>query len=110
MSSSATQSAANRFRFLAEAAAWRYRPQGALVRRRVREKLLRDPVCRWLLASARLPAEGLLLDLGCGEGAVLALLACAQSLGRPGDGKRGPGARLLGIEADPVDFLRQQQL
>jgi SAM-dependent methyltransferase len=98
MSSSATQTAANRYRFLAEAVAWRYRPQGFAVRRYVQEKLLRDPFYRGLFSAGRLPAEGVVLDLGCGRGIFLSLVASAQAQGLIGGGKRGVSARLVGIE------------
>lgn len=101
MSSSATQTAANRFRFLAEAVAWRYRAQGFAVPRLVRQTLLRDPFYRGLFAANRLPAEGLALDLGCGRGVFLGFLACAQTLGMAGGGKRGANSRLVGIERRP---------
>jgi len=101
MSSSETQTAANRFRFLAEAVAWRYRPQGFAVRQLVRQKLSQDPFYRGLFAAGHLPAEGLVLDVGCGRGVFLALVACAQSLGMAGGGKRGADSRLVGIELRP---------
>jgi SAM-dependent methyltransferase len=95
-----TQTAANRFRFLAEAAAWRYRAQGFAVRWRVRETLSRDPFYRSLFAAGRLPIEGTVLDLGCGRGAFLALLASAQALGMAEAGRRAE-TRLAGIEPRP---------
>lgn len=97
MSSSETQTAANRFRFLAEAAAWRYRAQGFAVRLAVRKALLRDPFYRELLAPGRLPPEGLVLELGCGRGVLLALLACA-----PLSGPAGARRRLMGVEPRPA--------
>ncbi len=100
MSTSETHAAANRFRFLAEAVAWRYRAQGFAVRRAVHQQLLRDPVYRELFAANRLPMEGLVLDLGCGRGVFLALAACAQNLGM-GDGKRGAKPSLMGVEPRP---------
>lgn len=96
------QSAARRFRFLAEAAAWRYRAQGHAVRWAVLGRLLGDPFYREWLAATPPPAEGLLLDVGCGRGVGLALWASAQALGMAGGGKRGEEAlRLAGIEARP---------
>jgi len=101
MSASETHTAANRFRFLAEAVAWRYRAQGFVVRWRVHKKLLRDPLYRELVAAGRLPTEGLVLDLGCGRGVFLALLVGAQALGMGGGGKRGAKLSLMGIEPRP---------
>ncbi|MFM8330196.1 MAG: class I SAM-dependent methyltransferase [Candidatus Methylumidiphilus sp.] len=101
MSSNETQTAANRFRFLAEAAAWRYRPQGFAVRWLAQQKLARDPFYRELLAGNCLPSAGTLLDVGCGRGILLAWLVCAQTVGMAGGSKRLENIRLLGIEADP---------
>lgn len=100
MPASETQTAANRFRFLVEAAVWRYRAQGFAVRRAVRRMLLGDPFYRELLAAGRLPREGLLLDLGCGRGALLALLSSEQSVGNGRGGRHT--LSLLGIEPDPA--------
>ena len=102
MSSSATQTAINRFRFLVESVVWRYHSQGLTVRRRVQEKLLHDPLYRGLFMANRLPAEGLVLDLGCGQGVFLGLVASAQSQRLTGVGKRRKDSRLVGIELDPV--------
>jgi SAM-dependent methyltransferase len=99
LSSAETQTAANRFRFLAEAAAWRYRAQGFWIQRAVRKELLREPFYRELLAAGRLPQEGLLLDLGCGRGILLALLACVYS-GAVGTSELRTKLRLSGIEQD----------
>jgi len=101
MSSPETQASDNRFRFLADAVAWRYRTQGIAIRWQVRAKLLRDPFYRTLAASDWLPKEGRILDLGCGRGELLALAASARSLGMAQDRKRGPQPSLTGIEACP---------
>ncbi len=103
MSSADTQAALNRFRFLAEAVAWRYRAQGCVVHWRVRQSLLHDPFFRELVAANRLPPEGVLLDIGCGRGVFLALLACAQGLGMVEGGKRGTTMRLIGLESRRED-------
>jgi len=83
MSASETHTAANRFRFLAEAVAWRYRAQGFAVRWRVHKKLLRDPLYRELVAAGRLPTEGLCWTW-VAAGVFLALVVCAQTLGMGG--------------------------
>lgn len=101
MSSPETQASHNRYLFLADAVAWRYRAQGFAVRRQVRAKLLRDPFYRALLLSNRLPADGSVLDLGCGRGIFLAFVASARALGMAGDGKRGSPPCLTGIESRP---------
>lgn len=102
MSSSSTQTAANQFRFLADAVAWRYRPQGWAVCWQVRRRLLHDPFYRQLLAHSHLLSTGIVLDLGCGRGVLLALIASAQTLGMAGLGRRTQTAHLIGIEAAPV--------
>jgi uncharacterized protein (DUF2062 family) len=72
-----------------------------------RAKLRGDPVYRAVLASGWLPSRGVLLDVGCGPGLLLALVAEAVAAGREGrwppDGL--PAAptdlRLHGIELRP---------
>ncbi len=97
------QNVTDRFRFLVEATAWLYRPQGLWVRLQVRDKLLRDPFYRGLLATGRLPTEGVAIHFGCGRGVLLALWARALALGMIGGGKRGSATRLMGIEINPVE-------
>ncbi len=101
MSTIDKQTIAKRFRFLCEAAAWRYRAQGIFVHRQVREQLERDPFYRDLLASNRLPLEGNIVALGCGRGILLALLASALGLGMVEGAKRGRKPRLVGMESRP---------
>ncbi|HXV74800.1 MAG TPA: DUF2062 domain-containing protein [Candidatus Polarisedimenticolaceae bacterium] len=50
----------------------------------VRGKLRYDPVYRTILETGVLPADGRLVDLGCGRGIVLALLGTARALHRTG--------------------------
>jgi uncharacterized protein (DUF2062 family)/SAM-dependent methyltransferase len=59
-----------------DAVAARYRPQGPFVRRYVRGKLELDPVTRQLAARAPFPPP--LVDLGCGRGQTVILLALLQ--------------------------------
>lgn len=101
MSSPETQTAHNRFLFLVEAVAWRYRAQGFAVRREVRAKLLSDPFYRALVTSNWLPAEGKVLDLGCGRGVFLSLVASATAMGMSGSGRRGLAIDLTGVESHP---------
>lgn len=77
-----------------KAACERYRPAGRLAYHFARGKLRRDPVYRALLEGGWLPSDGVLLDLGCGGGLLLALVAEA---GRRG----GPAPRLVGVETRP---------
>jgi uncharacterized protein (DUF2062 family)/trans-aconitate methyltransferase len=71
-----------------------------------RGKLRHDPLYLALLRRGGLPAEGRLLDLGCGRGIALALLATACERARRGEWPQGwpsPPARLdlHGIEGRP---------
>jgi uncharacterized protein (DUF2062 family)/SAM-dependent methyltransferase len=71
----------------------------------VRGKLRHDPVYFTLLARGGLPASGRLLDLGCGRGILLALLAGAREQSARGVYPAGwpipPGLLLHGIEGRP---------
>jgi SAM-dependent methyltransferase len=58
----------------------RYRPAGRFAYHFARGKIRGDPVYRAVLESGLLPREGTLLDLGCGGGLMLALLASARVL------------------------------
>jgi SAM-dependent methyltransferase len=71
-----------------EEAAARYGALGRLDRGFVRGKLRGDPVYRALAFGGLLPERGVLLDLGCGRGILLAALRAA-----------GSGLRLVGIES-----------
>jgi SAM-dependent methyltransferase len=93
-------SAATRYRRLAEAASQPYRAAGRFAWRFARGKLGGDPVFRHLL-EARLIAEGArVLDLGCGQGLLAALLRAA---GTP----RIAGYR--GIELMPREVARAER-
>ncbi len=69
----------------------RYRPAGRFAYHFARGKLRWDPAYRALLEGDLIPREGTLLDLGCGGGLLLALLAEVRALG-------GPAPRLIGVE------------
>jgi len=85
------------FDLLSEAVAWRYRPAGRFAQGFVRGKLRYDPVYRHLFEADLPRAEGVVLDLGCGRGIALTLLATGRSLGL-GCGGSGPALRWVGIE------------
>jgi uncharacterized protein (DUF2062 family) len=60
------------------AAADRYLASGIFAWEFANGKLRKDPVYREVLRLGLLPAEGTLVDLGCGRGLMLALLAAAR--------------------------------
>lgn len=66
-------------RDLIEETAYRYLGSGMFDWEFVRGKLRHDPVYLQVLQQGLLPAEGRLLDLGCGRGILLSLLLTARS-------------------------------
>lgn len=66
-------------RQLLEAAARPYAGAGRFAWHFARGKLRRDPVFLSLLRHGLLPGEGNLVDLGCGQGLLLSLLAAAKA-------------------------------
>jgi len=95
------------FTRLTSAAADRYLGASVTAWEFARAKLRGDPVYRAVLASQWLPSSGVMVDVGCGPGLLLALLAQAAedtSEARwPPDGWPAPSAdlRLHGIELRP---------
>ena len=67
------------FRELVEAAALSYRRSGRYAWHFAKGKLGGDPVFRFLLSTSVLPSAGRLLDLGCGQGVLMALLRSAAA-------------------------------
>ena len=65
------------FRALAKQAARRYPVRDRTARHFAYGKLTRDPVFAYLLRERLIPAQARLLDLGCGQGVLAALLAAA---------------------------------
>jgi len=63
---------------LVAAAAMRYRPAGRSAYYFARGKLGWDPVFAAILQQGLIPDKARLIDLGCGQGVLLALLAAAQ--------------------------------
>jgi SAM-dependent methyltransferase len=91
------------FAALVEAAAEPYRRSGRYAWHFARGKLRGDPVFRFLLSSGVLPPAGVLFDLGCGQGVLMALLraagACHARGDWPGEWPAPPSAlKLHGVE------------
>lgn len=96
---------------LFDAAARRYAPAGRFARHFARGKLGADPVFAEILRRGLVPDGVRVLDLGCGQGCFLALLASAPDRHRAGDWPAGwppPPARLVlrGIECLAKDVAR----
>jgi SAM-dependent methyltransferase len=66
------------FATLVDAAAMRYRPAGRAAYYFARGKLGTDPVFAEVLRQGLIPDRARVLDLGCGQGVLLALLQAAQ--------------------------------
>ncbi len=91
---------------LREATARRYLETGIFHWEFVRGKLRYDPMYRAFSTSTSLPREGCLVDVGCGRGILLALLATARELGKslsPPASWEPPSDRLelVGVELRP---------
>jgi SAM-dependent methyltransferase len=102
------------WRALHAAACAPYRPTGQWAWHWARGKLGHDPVFRGLLERGDLPARARVLDIGCGQGLMAALLqACAdlQQQGRwPAAWPVAASARAYtGIELMPKDAARAQR-
>lgn len=94
-----------RFDPLAAAAADRYMRLGVVAWEFARGKLRGDPIYREAVTGGLLPPGGTLVDVGCGQGLMLALLAEVRDRGAAGE----PGApaaapvfdSLIGVELRP---------
>lgn len=93
-------SAEAEFSRLAAAAAAPYRAASGFALHFARGKLRGDPVFRYLFASALIPPGARVLDLGCGQGLLAALLGAAGTL-QPGNYR--------GIELMPREVARAQR-
>ena len=96
---------------LLDAASEPFRPSGRFAYHFARGKLGGDPTFRALLQRGILPSQGLLLDLGCGQGSLFAWLLAAQSLHAsgqwPGDWPAPPsGLKMRGVDLVPSDVAR----
>ena len=72
------------FRALAKQAAARYPARDRMARHFAYGKLTGDPVFQHLLAHGLLPADARILDLGCGQGVLAALLEAAREAAAAG--------------------------
>lgn len=90
-----------------------YRQAGRFAWHFARGKLGRDPVFRNLLERGLLPARGLVVDIGCGQGLLASLMAAIDSMhgagAWPSSWPAPPLAnRYLGIELMPRDVARAE--
>ena len=96
------------FTRLTAAAADRYLGTSLTAWEFARAKLRGDPVYRAVLASGWLPASGVLVDVGCGPGLLLALVAQATEEAhdgrwpRTGGRRRRPGCACTASNCVPV--------
>lgn len=93
------------FAALVSRAADRYVATGITAWEFARSKLRGDPVYRQVLCGGLLPGGGTLIDIGCGQGLMLALLAEAGRAADTGtwtaSGSPPRFERLVGVEARP---------
>jgi uncharacterized protein (DUF2062 family)/SAM-dependent methyltransferase len=84
----------------------RYLASGVTAWEFARAKLRSDPAYRQVVTGGLLPSRGQLLDVGCGQGLLLALIAAARRAGRagtwPADWPAAPAElELTGVELRP---------
>ena len=88
-----------------DAAAGRYAPAGRFARHFARGKLGGDPVFAAILRRGLIPDGARLLDLGCGQGCLLALLAAADGQHRAGRWPPGWPPPPAGVALRGIEFL-----
>ena len=93
------------FHALVREAADRYAPASLTAWEFAHGKLRHDPVYRAAACAGLLPGGGTLLDLGCGQGLMLAVLAAVRRRAGAGDWPASPPPpvfeRLIGIDTRP---------
>jgi SAM-dependent methyltransferase/uncharacterized protein (DUF2062 family) len=94
------------FAALVKSASDRYLSSGITAWEFARAKLRNDPVYRQAVTAGLLPVQGALLDIGCGQGLLLAIVAAAREAGLAGTwpAEWAPPPReltLAGIELRP---------
>jgi len=90
---------------LFDAAARRYAPAGRFARHFARGKLAADPVFAEILRRGLVPDGARLLDLGCGQGCLLALLVAAPDQHRAGRWPAGWPPPPAGLALRGIEFL-----
>lgn len=102
-----------RFRPLVDEAVAGYRAAGLFAHRFARGKLTGDPAFEWLLRHGLLTGRSRVLDLGCGQGLMAALLLAAEARFNrqawPSDWPRPPANPTVhGIELMATDVARAE--
>jgi SAM-dependent methyltransferase len=93
------------WRRLHEAACMPYRRAGRFAWHFARGKLGRDPVFRGLLERGYLPAQGLVVDIGCGQGLLASLMAAIDAMHAQGRWPAGWGAAPLGNRYTGIELM-----
>jgi len=96
------------FRSLAKRAAGRYPAHDRYARHFAFGKLTGDPAFGHLIAKECIPSGARLLDLGCGQGLVAALLAAAEETRASGEWPPGPPAPPAGVRVTGIELMARE--